>query len=110
MVGLSRQATCLLATLAGLLLRLVLLLVVEHQGPPTKTLAGMGVRVGAKAAPGLLQNKVDLLEVWMVETGAIMTPQVMQELAKALLHGSLGRQPGNFMLVAAVVALLTTVL
>ena len=46
----------------------------------------------------------------MVETGAIMTPQVMQELAKALLHGSLGRQPGNFMLVAAVVALLTTLL
>lgn len=70
----------------------------------------MGVRVGAKAAPGFLQTKVDLLEVWMVETGAIMTPQVMQELAKALLHGSLGRQPGNFMLGAAVVALLTTLL
>lgn len=68
----------------------------------------MGVRVGAKAAPRLLQPKMDVLEVWMVETGAIMTPPVMQEMAKALLHGSLGRQPGNFMLVAAVVALLTT--
>ena len=70
----------------------------------------MGVLVGAKAAPGLLQTKVDLLEVWMVEKGAIMTPQVMQELAKALLLESLGRQPENFMLVGAVVALLTTVL
>lgn len=70
----------------------------------------MVVRVGAKAAPGLLQTKVDVLEVWMVETGTIMTPQVMQELAKALLHGSLGRQPVNFMLGAAVVALLTTLL
>lgn len=69
----------------------------------------MGVRVGAKAAPRLLQPEMDVLEVRMVETGAIMTLQVFQELAKALLHGSLGRQPGNFMLVVALVALLATV-
>lgn len=70
----------------------------------------MGVRVGAKAAPWFLQPKMDVLEVWMVETGAIIPPQVMQEMAKAQPHASLTRQPGNCMQAAAVVALLTTLL
>ena len=51
--------------------------------------------MGAKAAPGLLQPKLDVLEVWMVETGAIMTPQVMAALDRERPQGSSGKVPVN---------------
>lgn len=73
----------------------------------------MGVRVGAKAAPGLLQPKLDVLdvlEVWMVETGAIMTPQVLAALDRERPQGSSEKVPESFTQVEAEVALLTTLL
>lgn len=70
----------------------------------------MGVRVGAKAAPRLLQPKLDVLEVWMVETGAIMTPQVLAALDRERPQGSSEKVPESFTQVEAEVALLTTLL